>query len=135
MDCQKRIDYLMTQNDWVSLERYLVSDHNFRGYIPEPFGGRYCREMDMKVVGRADINRICWSTFIENCNQPLRELPPLQRLAAFKVIEKLKNLYDEAEVELTNASYMASIATRVYDLAEKIPDGLDPIGRLEDCAL
>lgn len=132
MNCQAQINNFISQNDWKSLERYLASEH---GFIDKFFGGRYCCGAFMEIDGCADINKICWSVFRADCDQPFKQLPYDQRVAASKVIKELSRLYNETEIALANASYVASIATRVYDLAEKITDGFHPIKRLEDCVL
>lgn len=132
MNCQDQIDNFIVQNDWKSLGLYLASEH---GFIDKFVGGRYCCGAYMEIDGCADINKICWSVFRADCSQPFEKLPHDQRLAASNVIKELRRLYDETEVKLANASYVAFVATRVYDLIEKMSDGFQPIERLEDCVL
>lgn len=130
-DYQAKIESCIEHNDWKAFDTLLQSAH---GFIGNTYGGRYFYGAN-KDHGYADIDRVCRQIFNADNNLSLKRLPRDQRIAASRVINKLRDLYDETGKALANASYVEQIATRIYDFREAIKDGYLPIHRIEDCIL
>lgn len=123
MTCQTLVHTLIKNNQWEPLEEFLL---NSRGIIGRSAGGRYCYHV---YQGYLDLNLVCWHLY-----DAIR-MDSSNRLTASRVIHLLRLLHDQTEEALSSASYVQSIATRLYDLREKIYDGFLPIERLENSVL
>jgi hypothetical protein len=128
MSIQTRIDNLIDQNNWKTIEDLLKDQHGCIGKN----GGRYSYDpRNFEFNGTFDINKICWRVFDATANEAFWKSD--KELAAIpNIIKELRRIYDETETALDDASFVAYIATRVYDFNEMLLDGYPPIQHLEN---
>lgn len=131
MTCQLYANNLITRNNWKTLEVFLSYE---KGHIGKSTGGRYSYR-SYGEAGYLDINKVCSNLYDASRAESFSLMPLSDRLTVLRIIKELRRLHNETEEALSNASYIEAIATRIYDLHEKIFDGFQPIERLENRVL